>query len=238
MTRIQITIIAGALSLAVQAQANLIQNGSFETGTFSGNRENGSVTQLFDGSAEIIGWTVLGGGGGSSGDIAWENDSNPWGFKASEGTKFLDLTGYINDSTQPHGGITLQQTVNTTIGTRYVLTFDVGSSRAYSSGIDPVVQVDVNGTPSPYVFTGNNHSLSDAPGANNHWQQATFEFVANGSTAEISFTAITPGTDNVIDLDNVSLTAVPEPTTMIAGALLLLPFGASTIRIVRRNRMA
>ena len=30
---------------------------------------------------------------------------------------------------------------------------------------------------------------------------------------------------------------VPEPTTMIAGALLLLPFGASTLRILRRNRM-
>ena len=31
---------------------------------------------------------------------------------------------------------------------------------------------------------------------------------------------------------------VPEPTTMIAGALLLLPFGASTLRILRRNRMS
>ena len=30
--------------------------------------------------------------------------------------------------------------------------------------------------------------------------------------------------------------AVPEPTTVIAGALLLLPFGASTLRILRRNR--
>lgn len=29
---------------------------------------------------------------------------------------------------------------------------------------------------------------------------------------------------------------VPEPATIIAGALLLLPFGASTIRILRRNR--
>ena len=28
---------------------------------------------------------------------------------------------------------------------------------------------------------------------------------------------------------------VPEPTTMIAGALLLLPFAASTIRRFRRN---
>jgi hypothetical protein len=29
---------------------------------------------------------------------------------------------------------------------------------------------------------------------------------------------------------------VPEPTTMIAGALLLLPFGASTLRILRKGR--
>ena len=34
------------------------------------------------------------------------------------------------------------------------------------------------------------------------------------------------------------LIKVPEPTTMIAAALLLLPFGASTLRILRRNRMA
>jgi len=31
---------------------------------------------------------------------------------------------------------------------------------------------------------------------------------------------------------------VPEPTTLIAGALLLLPFGASTLRMLRRNRTA
>jgi hypothetical protein len=31
---------------------------------------------------------------------------------------------------------------------------------------------------------------------------------------------------------------VPEPTTLVAGALLLLPFGASAVRIVRKNRTA
>jgi len=36
---------------------------------------------------------------------------------------------------------------------------------------------------------------------------------------------------------NVAILAVPEPTTMIAGAMLLLPFGASTLRILRRNRV-
>ena len=34
------------------------------------------------------------------------------------------------------------------------------------------------------------------------------------------------------------LIPVPEPTTMIAGALLLLPFGASTVRIIRRRQVA
>jgi len=33
------------------------------------------------------------------------------------------------------------------------------------------------------------------------------------------------------------LAPVPEPTTLIAGALLLLPFGASTLRILRKSRM-
>ena len=35
-----------------------------------------------------------------------------------------------------------------------------------------------------------------------------------------------------------SQVAVPEPTTIIAGAMLLLPFGASTLRILRKIRMA
>jgi hypothetical protein len=36
----------------------------------------------------------------------------------------------------------------------------------------------------------------------------------------------------------MNVTPVPEPTTLIAGALLLLPFGASTLRVLRRNRSA
>jgi len=35
-----------------------------------------------------------------------------------------------------------------------------------------------------------------------------------------------------------SFHAVPEPTTVIAGVLLMLPLGASTLRILRRNRIA
>lgn len=36
--------------------------------------------------------------------------------------------------------------------------------------------------------------------------------------------------------DSDTYLAVPEPSTVIAGALLLLPFGASAVRILRKNR--
>lgn len=32
------------------------------------------------------------------------------------------------------------------------------------------------------------------------------------------------------------ITSVPEPSTIVAGALLLLPFGVSTMRILRRHK--
>jgi hypothetical protein len=37
---------------------------------------------------------------------------------------------------------------------------------------------------------------------------------------------------------SATLTAVPESTTMVTGAMLLLPFGASTLRILRKRRAA
>jgi len=42
---------------------------------------------------------------------------------------------------------------------------------------------------------------------------------------------------NVSSADT-SLTVVPEPSTVVAGALLLLPFGVSTLRILRKNKAA
>ncbi|MGH7972844.1 MAG: hypothetical protein ACREIC_29365 [Limisphaerales bacterium] len=38
-----------------------------------------------------------------------------------------------------------------------------------------------------------------------------------------------------VDINSITVSAVPEPTTILAGALLLLPFGGSTIRILRRK---
>jgi hypothetical protein len=44
--------------------------------------------------------------------------------------------------------------------------------------------------------------------------------------------------DNPGQAQDQLVIVVPEPTTVVAGALLLLPFGASTLRILRKNRVA
>lgn len=70
-------------------------------------------------------------------------------------------------------------------------------------------------------------------------------YYAGGTTYNLS-TLLSPNLggnlDTVLPYSGVStlvtltITPVPEPTTMIAGALLLLPFGASTVRVLRKNR--
>jgi len=51
-------------------------------------------------------------------------------------------------------------------------------------------------------------------------------------------TSIIPASANIESITVSGVSAVPEPTTVIAGALLLLPFGASTLRVLRKNRTA
>ncbi len=57
-------------------------------------------------------------------------------------------------------------------------------------------------------------------------------------TKDISFSIFAPGGQVSVSQVQQSFHQVPEPTTVLAGALLLLPLGASTLRILRRNRMS
>ena len=54
-------------------------------------------------------------------------------------------------------------------------------------------------------------------------------------------TVVATSSEHAFEFDNVAYnetSVVPEPTTLLAGAMLLLPFGVSALRIVRRNRKA
>jgi len=68
------------------------------------------------------------------------------------------------------------------------------------------------------------------------WTEYTVPVVANAGRQTLAF-QFTPSGSGPIYFDDVSMT-VPEPGTMIAGALLLLPFGAGAIRQLRKKMQA
>lgn len=63
----------------------------------------------------------------------------------------------------------------------------------------------------------------------------TFTMPANGLHITESIYADPDGKIFVSDFQN-SYTVVPEPTTVLAGSLLLLPFAASTFKVIRRRK--
>jgi len=85
----------------------------------------------------------------------------------------------------------------------------------------------------PY-FNQNGLFLSSGAKLVNIWGNSStdYELLGQGPT---SFDYYNP----VVDTHGmVTLTPVPEPATIISGVLMLLPFGASTLRILRRRQVA
>lgn len=59
---------------------------------------------------------------------------------------------------------------------------------------------------------------------------------ANIFTDQMFTKVVATSSQYAFEFDNIAVAAVPEPSTIIAGALLLLPFGASAFRSLRRNK--
>jgi hypothetical protein len=104
------------------------------------------------------------------------------------------------------------------------------------------LQGDLGGA-SGYVDPDNNADLQTlASTVLNQLQTDTGESLAalklNGSGAFGVEAMNLYATQNLTGTSQPQLIEVPEPTTMIAGALLVLPFGASTLRILRKRQSA
>lgn len=193
------------------AQAFLVTNGSFEdTTNFVANHPSDNTMTLPSGSTLLTGWTVI------SGEIAWIGPSNPFGLTASNGSYFLDLTGY---DTGPFGGV--QQTISTVSG-QYQLEFDLGSSNIY--GIPSAITATAGSTSN--IFTSTSSS-------SNVWKHFTMPFTASGSTT-ISLTGSTG--QHYIGLDNVTVSAIPIPAAgWLLGSGLV---GLGLLRFRRRGPKA
>ena len=104
--------LAASISLAGSALGfSGVTNGSFEEGVFSG----APFDELHAGSTSMTGWTI------EAGSVDWVGGYWP----ASNGSRSVDLNG--------DGAGTISQTLATTIGNTYTVTFDL-------SATPPVVQ--------------------------------------------------------------------------------------------------
>jgi hypothetical protein len=124
------------------------------------------------------------------------------------------------------------------------------------TGNADIATLALNGFSSLTQVTVNNLSLTGGAAAlqANLTAGGTLNFTFSGITGNGNFSdelvvytsskVWGQATANVIDnvtagaADLAPVAPVPEPTTAVAGALLLLPFGASTLRILRKNRTA
>jgi hypothetical protein len=208
-----------ALTLATSAKAslNLIADGDFLTPNL------GTAPSSYEYAPSGSSWTFSPLIDGVSGSGITYIPSDFQNSPLNTQVGFLQTAGGTISSTDP---ASISQGFTASAGS-YDLSFSY-AGRSYDGGNTTfTVSVDsiVVGTLNPY----SGQSLTP--------QSMNISLVSGNHT--LAFTAAgVSGNDETAFIDNVSVSAVPEPTTMVAGALLLLPFGMSTLRILRKSRTA
>jgi streptogramin lyase len=224
---------AGPVGSLQVAPTNLLVNGSFELGSFVNGEGANNLMVLYPGATNILGWTVTGTAGY---DLGWLGPNDNLGLSAADGNYFLDLTGY-HDSV-PYDGVS--QTVATTIGQRYNISYEIGYSGSYDS-YPPAVSVAVTGQPTmtnTFVVAGANE-----------WETFGFSFTATAASTVLTFTGATPQNVHYIGLDHVVMSAstgspvIVMSAPKVAAGEVKLPFtlesgSAATFALLQTTNLA
>ncbi|MYM74113.1 PEPxxWA-CTERM sorting domain-containing protein [Duganella sp. FT134W] len=236
-----------ALSAGVaNASTNLVTNGDFNQ-TTNGNNNQVGYTAGVAGETMLTGWTSYNGNNGGYNFVL--NDSQVTTDQSVKWLKssYTPLTSggnnfFASDAVY-YPGVLSQTVTGLTSGDKYTLSFNyalaqqVGFDGANANNYWKVlfgdaVTVQQIQTSSIPVGTQSKDSaaLSIASGGFSGWQTATMTFTAQSASQVLSFLAegTAPGAPPFLLLDNVSLAAVPEPTTwgMMLGGMGLLGFMA------------
>ena len=146
-----------------------VANGSFETGTTS---PGASFVQLSAGDTTITGWTV------SAGTIDYVG---PY-WQAADGVRSLDLSGT--------GPGAVRQSIATTVGTTYTVTFRMSGNPVGGAGTKTMT-ADVGAAAIPFsyeVTAVDPNTLTDMK-----WAKKSFSFTATATTTVLTFTSTTAG---------------------------------------------
>lgn len=184
------------LALAISAggagaeAANLLANGDFEAPPVPA----GSFTRFATGSL-ISGWRVVGAAGNVD-LISGTYVSGAFTATPRSGQQWLDLTGISHTATG------VAQTVPTTAGRLYELSFHVGNvvNPGGPLGVTSLLRVFVNGTP---LMTATNGA---GAGQNKVvWRRFSATIVASGPNTTITFLNGDSAADDSCGLDDVTL---------------------------------
>jgi hypothetical protein len=213
-----------AVVAATPARADLITNGDFETPVVG----SGNTQQFFRGSTSITGWTVVGNSAGSNVSIVDKNFTFMGGTaNAESGNQSVDLSG-----TSDAGGEGLSQSVTTTIGTQYLVSFWLGRA-SYPEAGTGATDLYINGS---FVSTYTNPNTNPTT---INWAQFTYQFAATMATTSVEFLNRTGGSNEETGLDNVSLTTavgVPEPASNVLFVVGLTAIGLHRFACRRRSK--
>jgi hypothetical protein len=208
MKKIQLAIMAGALVIAVQARATLTTFDFTYSGDSGGNAGLGTLTAQANGNGS---YTILSG----------SFDLTAGAFAGANGTFVQNPNGPVAGSwdQRVYGGTVFGGMDNQLYpsGPAY---FDLGGPLFNDPNYGPITAI-ING----------NSVVGYGLAFNLYYDGSSYDLLVNGF-------GNTPWANNYSG-GAVTLTRVPVPeaSTMVAGALMLLPFGVSTLRIMRRKVM-
>jgi hypothetical protein len=188
-------VLLAAVSFAVPAYAaNLIKDGGFEKPA----TPSGSFTEYSQGQS-FGPWSVVGASGNVA-TVAGGFMQNGFDFKAKSGHAWLDLTGVSNSATG------VAQTVKTTPGSSYTLSFWVGNVYDPNGIFGTTSTVNVfNG--STMLLSATNAKMSATTQV---WQHFSVTFVASTARTVLSFINGDPSNDTNDGLDDVNLVLAAE----------------------------
>jgi hypothetical protein len=201
-----ISIALASLLSAAPALAAPFTNGDFESGD-----DPGSATEHSAGSSAITGWTILDQESDpSDSDVTYIGSF----FPAQSGSRSVELSG------GDLGGI--QQTFDVVDGQQYRVSFYSTSEFRGDRRLRAMVQ------------SGTNLVSEDFQATNAGWVLRTFSFVADGTSATLTFLSLVnrQGRFNGT-IDNVTIAAVPVP---VALPLMAFALGALGVVGMRRRR--